>query len=541
MSSSPVPAAIGRDSVDTLLARVSTGDGPGGVVAVRHRGRLVVQRAFGLANLEQGSALRWNDRLPIGSITKQFTAALMLGLSDRQVLQLDDAVGRWLPELPSPLRAPTLHQLLNHTGGMRCHLDQWMFDGYTTLPAGDPWRRLLRQQSLNFDPGTASSYSNGGYVLLSLAIERATSMPFASALQRFLLAPVGLQASGLPSASPEPDAAVAQTYLRQGERWTSAPAMTVDRYGDGGMASTAGDLLRWAHYLQDSSASRRRLDRFVQRVDPGQPSRYGLGLISQHWRGHWVVQHAGGLPGANSVLLMLPDDELDVVVLLNRPGPAMSLGFGLADLALGDTLAPPLPEPRGSDHTDLLGTYRSEATGWVFAFEEDGGSLNLSLFGDRSVPLDGLRAADDQVLPLVADIGTGDTWFRVRERDEAGRVKELDYFDGICWRRAHRIERQSVDVRRMAAELAGTFASDEAGATLCFDLDSAGLLLRATGERGEGCYRAEAWTGDLLRFWPSQFPVSKMVRLEREHGRVKAVEVSTGRTRALRFVRISDA
>ncbi|MCA0243037.1 MAG: beta-lactamase family protein [Proteobacteria bacterium] len=541
MTPTPVPSPISRESVDALLARVATGDGPGGVVGALHRGRLIVRRAFGLSNLEQGIAVQWNSRLPIGSITKQFTAALVLDLVERRLLSLDDPVGRWLPQLAPPVQAPTLLQLLNHTGGMRCHLDQWMFDGYRTMPPGDPWHRLRRQQLLNFEPGTASSYSNGGYVLLSLAAERAASMPFARLLTRNLLGPLGLHATELPASRAASEHDVARTYRQHAEGWTSPPDMTDDRYGDGGMVSSAGDLLRWAVHLERAVAGRRLLDRFVPRVNAGEPSRYGFGLISQRWRDRWVVQHAGGLPGANSVLMMLPDEELHIVVLLNRPGPAVDLGYGLAERLLGDALAPPLPRPEACRHAGLLGVYRCEETGWVFGFEDDGGSLALGLFGDRSFPLDGLRPADDRVLPFVADIGTGDTWFRVRARDSAGQVAELDYFDGVAWHRALRFARQPVDLRQLAGELAGVFCSGEAGATMRFELRADGLAVQVRGEHGAGLYEAEVWTPDLVRFWPPRFPVSKMVRIERQDGRVTAVVVSTGRTRALRFDRDTAA
>lgn len=560
MNDAPVPALDA--ALRALLAPYDSAAAPGGVLAVSRHGRLLAQRAVGLAQVEAGMALQATTRLPIGSITKQFTCAALLLLADEGRLALDDSVGRWLPGLPSAQQAPTLRQAMTHTAGIRCYLDQWMFDGYRTLEAGVPWALQGRQQTANFAPGTASCYSNGGYLLLTRVVERAAGVPLGRFLHERVFAPLGLLATRLPASRWPLEIGVAQAYLRARHAdehgWRPAPAMTEELFGDGGMVSSAGDLLRWAQALREGFAGLS-----VQRL--GLAPGYGFGLITEHWRGRRVVQHAGGLPGANSALLMLPDDGLDIVALFNRPAPATELALKLAEAVLGDTLPPAPPAPRAAAHQAVQGRWLAPGTGWLFDLAElPDGALGLGLFGDAAFALEACAPQGARELPFHADVGTGEMRFRGSVDGEA-----LEYFDGVAWHAAQRLAGEPPDAARIAADCAGLrFRNDEVGATLQLALRSDGdeggvggvggdretavhrqqqqhpqrqqsqpLQLHVQGPHGNGRYAAEPIAPDLLRFWPPLFPAAKLLRLQRRGGAVTALVVSTGRTRATVFER----
>lgn len=530
----PIPAAL-----DELMAAWNRSDAPGGVLAVRHRGRLLAHCAAGLASIETGAVLQAGSSLPIGSITKQFTCAALLLLETDGVLGLDDPVGRWLPELPPVQQAPSLRQLMMHTGGVRCFLDQWMFDGYRTMTVGVPWMTQCRQRTANFLPGAGSSYSNGGYLLLTRVIERASGQTLGRFLQQRLFAPLGMFATALPG-SDTPLEPSGDTYMRTSDQgghsgWQPALAMSEERFGDGGMVSTAADLLRWAAYLRQSNGAV-RLERMAppSRVDDG--CRYGFGLISQSWRGRRLIQHAGGLPGANSALLMLPDDELDVVVLCNHSAPATDIALRAAEIALDEQLSPAFPPPLARDHARLSGHYLAQETGLLLGFTDMGGMLSLSLFGDAPFPLEGC-ATQGVDLPFRADVGTGDIRFRVPARDDGAQARAIEYFDGVCWYRAERIEAAQCDVGDFVAQVPQAFHSEDAAATMNFEDDSGQLVLCFRGEHGSGRYHADILSPDLVRFRSSQFPSSKLARLIRSGPEVMAVIVSTSRTRATIFTR----
>ncbi|MGS1120181.1 serine hydrolase domain-containing protein [Rhodanobacter sp. UC4436_H3] len=528
-------------ALDDLMAPWNRSDAPGGVLAISHRGKLWAHRAVGLANVETGTVLQAGSRFPIGSITKQFTCAALLLLEADGVLSLADLVGRWLPDLPPAQRAPNLHQLMTHSGGVRCYLDQWMFDGYRTMPLGTPWSVQSRQSTANFPPGEGSSYSNGGYLLLTRVVERASGLPLGRFLAERIFAPLGMFATSLPSPDGSREVGEINTYMRADKPtsttgWQLALAMTEERFGDGGMVSTAGDLLRWASYLRHS-AGPVRLERMAPPSGPNDGTGYGLGLIGQRWRGCRLIQHAGGLPGANSALLTLPDEALDIVVLFNCSAPATDIALRSAEIVLGEGLPPAPAHPDARNHGGLLGQYVARETGLLFGFSDVDGVLSLSLFGDAPFPLEG-RARQGAELPFWADVGTGDMRFRLSAHSmteaPAGAV---DYFDGKRWYRAERVEEMSCGIEEFLARVPCTFRCDEADAVLDFEERSGELVIRIRGQHGNGCYRADILSPDLVRFWPSQFPSSKLARLIRSGSGVASVVISTSRTRATTFTR----
>lgn len=520
--------------LDALFAPYNRSNEPGCTVAIARDGRPLYRRAFGMACLEQGIANQLSTQMPVGSVAKQFTCAALLHLEMEGCLSRHDRVGRWLPELPEAQRTPTLIQLMRHEGGARCYLDQWMFNGYRTLPAGMAWTIQQRQQALNFTPGSRSAYSNGGYLLLSMVIERASGLAFTEFVSRRLLEPAGMHASSFPATRTTATHDLATAYLpeRATAGWSVAPTMTEDALGDGGLIATADDLIRWADFLRRSNGAV-SLDTLQAPAEPWAPgpSDYRLGLIAQRWRGSRLVQHGGGLPGANSSLVMLPDHGIDLAILFNRSAPATTLALRALEVVLGNALeASPAP-PTVADYTGLVGSYFAPNDGLLFGFADEGGRLALTLFGDGPIALETCAAADAD-LPFWADVGAAQMRFR-RGFAPGG----IDYFDGKAWSKAERLSTAPSHVHTIEAAAEAEFASAEAAATIRISARDDALLVRVRGEIGNGDYRAEAIAPDLIRFWPSLFPAGKIARLIRSGATVSAIVVSTSRTRAITFTR----
>ena len=198
--------------LEDLVRDFSGANAPGLVVGISHAGIPIYRKGWGLASLEHGVANCPDTRLPIASATKQMTCAVVRRLETLGRLGIDDPVARWLPEHSEWLGEVTLRQLMNHTAGVRCYLDQSLYHGYARLPPGESDRLQARLTTSNFAPGTASLYSNGGYRLLSWVIERAaklerdTSVPFPSWPLEFsplvhAVAPVSARAADRPEAA----------------------------------------------------------------------------------------------------------------------------------------------------------------------------------------------------------------------------------------------------------------------------------------------------------------------------------------------------
>jgi CubicO group peptidase (beta-lactamase class C family) len=517
------------EKLEKLFAPFDRSDAPGCTVIIARDSEPIFRKAYGFAGIEQGLANRPTTVMPVGSIAKQFTCAALLLLEAEGVLALDEPVGRWLPELSIAQQAPTLKQLMQHRGGVRCYLDQWMMNGYRTLPAGLPWAIQARQQSLDFAPGSRSSYSNGGYLMLTKVIERASSLTFGGFVRRRLLAPAGMHATSFPERRTSALPGSATAYMKGDAGWTPALQMTEEGFGDGGLFSSADDLQRWARFLRRSTgpASLAHLAAPDEPWAPG-PADYRYGLIFQHWRGTILAQHAGGLPGANSAFIMAPDLGIDAIVLCNRAAPATGLALQALEIVANDALAESPTAPATTEFADLPGTYYAPDDGYLFALADQGGKLAVGLFGDKPFSLEACPA-NDGGLPFWADTGAAQLRFR-----RGSEPTSIDYFDGTQWTTACRVEFVPPAPETL---IAGPLHSANASASLSIEIDRGGLVVVINGEIGSARYQAEALAPDLLRFWPPLFPGGKIARLIRDEAGVGSIIVSTPRTRAITFTR----
>jgi CubicO group peptidase (beta-lactamase class C family) len=526
--------------LDALFAPFDRTDAPGCAVGVARRGELVYRAAFGMASIEHGVANTPATRMPVGSITKHFTAAAALRLSAQGKLNLDDPIGRWVPELTPQQRHPTLRQLLSHTGGLRCYIDHAVFDGFALMPPGRPATLQCRLTEVNFPAGEAMAYSNAGYLLLTWAIERAAGAPLEEVLREGILADAGLESTALLRWALPVQVGVASTYQRASERsgggWQHSVNLAEELFGDAGIVSTVDDLLRWAAWLRAATGPV-SLDTLAAgtALSNGQRSRYGLGLISKPWRGLQLIHHAGTLPGITAQFLTIREEELDVVVLFNRPGPAVDLSQKIVATLLQGRLEELPPPPAAAAFEPLLGQYVAPDTGVLFGFANLDGKLALSQFGGSPVALQARQPCADH-WPFGADVGNGDMLFRPCPRSSQGNI---EYLDCAGWHLARRITGAPMSPTEVLQAAPGTYRSDCAAATMQFSADNAALEVVMSGEFGIGHYPAASIGPDLVRFWAPGLAAGMLIRLEREAGRVERVVVSTPRTRRTTFQRVA--
>lgn len=562
--------------LDPLFASFHRNDAPGCIVGVSHRGELVYRDAFGMANIEHGVANTPATRMWVGSITKHFTCAAALRLAATGNLSLEDPIGRWVPELTAEQRHPTLRQLMSHTGGLRCYIDHAVFDGFALMPPGRPAALQCRLTEMNFPPGHGMAYSNAGYLLLTWAIERAAGAPLEDVLRDGIFAEAGLQSTALLRWAKPVQTGVATTYQRVPERagrgpaggsvgsrsagWQHSVDLAEELFGDAGVVSTVDDLLRWAAYLRKATGPV-SLDALAAPTNlaNGLQSRYGLGLITKPWRGLRLIHHAGTLPGVTAQFLTIREEELDVVVLFNRPGPAVDLSQKVVATLLEGRLEEPPPAPVAASYSALLGQYVSPDTGILFGLSDLDGKLALSQFGGSPVPLEA-RPSGAGHWPFATDVGSGDMLFRpARGASEArepaadgasvmDRVSatapmsapggDIEYFDRSGWHLARRIAGAPMSAAEVVQAAPERYWSDCAAATLRFVARDAALEVVIAGEFGVGHYPAASVGPDLVRFWSPGLAPGVLVRLEREDGVVERIVVSTPRTRATVFQRV---
>jgi len=345
------PAVAGNrpQAVDAAFAAWTRAT-PGCAVGVSENGRPVLEKAYGMADLEHDVANAAGTIFEAGSVSKQFTAAAVLLLVKDGRLGLDDPVQKYVPELRDYGAPLTIRHLLTHTSGLR---DWGSLAGVAGMPRGARTYThahvvdlLSRQAALNFTPGTAWSYSNSGYNLAAVIVTRITGMSFAEFSRTRVFEPLGLTHTSWRDdyARVVPGRAIA--YSPAGNRYRQdMPFENV--HGNGGLLTTVGDLLTWNEAFATGPMSGAALadqQWTVARLNDGRALHYGFGVFRGEYKGVPEVFHSGATAGYRAFLTYYPPARLSVAVLCNAGNAnATQLARAVSDLYLGDRLRPDAP------------------------------------------------------------------------------------------------------------------------------------------------------------------------------------------------------
>ena len=315
----PMSDADASLQVDALM-RSYAGVVPGASVLVLRDGEPVVRRSYGLADLEQGTAASPATNYRLASMTKQFTAAAILLLAEADQLKLDDPVRKWLPELPEATQRATIRHLLTHTGGLIDYED-FVADNDPQVHDADVLRLLATQNRTYFTAGSGYRYSNSGYALLALIVEKASGQRFAAFLRERIFSPLGMQASFAFEDGVSTVPSRAYGYSAGGDSWMRTDQSSTSAVlGDGGIYSSIDDLAKWDAALYDDRLLRResRELAFTPATHTDNPSiDYAFG-----WRvtGE-TLWHSGETRGFRNVIIRYPQRKLTVIMLTNRNDP----------------------------------------------------------------------------------------------------------------------------------------------------------------------------------------------------------------------------
>lgn len=290
-----------------------------GVVLVAKGGKILFEKGYGWANERQKKPNTVETEFRIASITKQFTAALILQLAEKGKINVKDKVSKYLPDYKKG-DSITIHNLLSHTSGLPTNLP-----GLTdpmNLASLDEKIAAIKACPLSSKPGTKFEYSNSNFILLASIAEKLSGKPYGELLKTQILDKAGMQHSGL-DANRRPGSNEAIGYARIDTRqWVAAPYRDMDAAsGAGGMYSTVGDLYLWDRALYTTnilSADAKR-----QMFTPNLRN-YGYGYNIVRTKGHKEYWHNGATNGFLSIISRYPDDDACIVVLMNdrqtKPG-----------------------------------------------------------------------------------------------------------------------------------------------------------------------------------------------------------------------------
>jgi CubicO group peptidase (beta-lactamase class C family) len=423
-------------AVDAIFARWTTAT-PGCSVGASVTGRVVVNKAYGMADLEHDVPNTPDTIFEAGSVSKQFTAAGVLLLAREGKLSLDDPVRKYVPELPDYGSPLLIRHMLMHMSGLR----DW---GGIEAIAG--WPRstrvythahvldiVSRQKSLNFTPGSQYSYSNTGYNLAAIIVTRVSGMPFAEFEKQRLFTPLGMTHTSWRDDFTRIVRSRAIAYAQQADGFhQQMPFENI--HGNGGLLTTVGDLLKWnenfvAPVVGDASfvAEQQRPGAF----NDGKPGSYALGLVVGTYRGAREVGHSGSTAGYRAHLVRYPDQGVSVAVLCNgSTGGATQYAHAVAELLMPGVFAPAPPaaaRPRAAAPPPRVTRTAEELAPFAGTYVSDEAETTLV-----AAVIDGalaLKRRPDTVMRLTptatTDVFTGSIGTITFRRDAGGRVIAL--------------------------------------------------------------------------------------------------------------------
>ena len=316
-----------------------------GTVVVADGDEVIYERGVGLADRSWGVANAPDTRFRIASLTKQFTAALVLQLVEAGDLDLDAAVTRVLPDYPAAQGdRVTVHHLLSQTSGIPEHLGLPGFDDMKRRPyAPDSFLAVFSGLPLDFEPGSRFAYSNSNYYLLGVLIEHVTGQPFAVALRERLLAPLGLADTGYDDGAAVIDR-MASGYTRVGSGYQHATYLDPSvPYAAGMMYSTARDLVAWTRALHrgEPFARAETLERMTTPVHDGYAYGLGVSMLPLGAAPVRAIGHSGGIFGFSTFLLYFPDADRTVAVVANTEDRTQPIALALAQILYGQEVEAP--------------------------------------------------------------------------------------------------------------------------------------------------------------------------------------------------------
>ena len=516
----------GADRAWEKVTKAYVAPGPGCAAAVSLSGEVVFEKAFGLADLEHNVPNTAQTIFESGSVAKQFTAAALVLLQDDGKLNLDDPVKKYIPELPDYGSPLTIRHLLNHTSGLR---DWGAVLGLTGAGRGErvisqdlALDVITHQRALDFKPGAEYSYSNSGYNLAAIIVERVSKQKFPAFVEECLFKPFGMKYSSWRDDYQRIVPGRAQGYSRQGNGpWRlNMPFMNV--YGNGGMLTTVGDWMKWNAML-DSQPLRSPLVSALETrgvLNDGRKIAYALGLTVATYKGMKDVSHGGATAGYQTFLTRYPDNKVSIGVMCNGTSPSAG---GIAE-NITDEIFGPYPEisktepPKVSEDElkKFVGIWRNEKTHSPSRFVFENGVSRWS--GARLTPMGGgqFTAGENQLKFTL---------------DKDGNPMSAQTVDSDGEVRRFVPEREWKPTPDDFASFKGDWFSEEAGATVTFAVEGEKAFIK----------QRPVTSLALQPLYKDHFGVQGYVIwfTRDKNGKVDGMHVGTSRMRDMPFVRVN--
>jgi D-aminopeptidase len=515
--------------IDTIFAELDQCHLPGAAVGIAIGGKPVYRKGFGLASMELPVTLSPTIRMAIASVSKQFTCLAYMLLCEEGKAGINDTVGKHFAELHPSTHEVTMRQLMGHLGGLRDVLDIcYQFSGTgKPISSADQLSFYRTIEDVNFAPGTAWNYSGGGYLMLTIAIERITGKPLHDVLRERIFEPIGMHDTALIRWDTEFVPNCATSHMTTMSGGFEKSYLGAEAGGGGGLVSSIDDMLRWLAHMDSpivGCADTWKAMKAPLRLANGTSTGYGLGIVTDNYRGAETLSHSGWNMGNNAHVLKMPSAGLDIVVILNRhEGMAPQLVRQILDACV-----PGLDTVKSTLATgSVTGFFRSPTTDRIIQLYAKNGQQIASIDGwDWEV-----ASAEDGVLRPVAKL----SFFQlaVTPRGDPERPASIRFSDF-----GNEDELISVPPGNGGGikQILGQYRSETAGTTVNIVEAETGLRLQTVGRFGSALYLLECLADGVWRAKSTTpMPWGGVLLFDENLG---AFRYTTGRIRALLFRRV---
>lgn len=346
-------AQVSEQAIDAIFSKFTNARDPGCAVLVIKDGQPVFRRGYGVTDLRTSQKIGPETNFRLASLTKQFTATSVMLLIHDGKLRYEDRLSDVFPDFPAYGKTITIRQLLNHTSGLVDYEDIMSNeyagisdDKIPQITDAGVLDLMKHESGTRFPPGTRWAYSNSGYVLLAMVVERRSGTSFGDFLRQRIFTPLGMSGTlaYVKGRNEVAHRAYGNTKTAEGWRETDQSS-TSATLGDGGVYTSLDDLAKWdaalnaytlltAKEMEPALTPARAANGDpLQELDGHVASLYGLGWFLDPYRGHRRYSHLGETAGFRNAIQRFPDDRLSVIVLSNRAEvDAPALAESVADL-----------------------------------------------------------------------------------------------------------------------------------------------------------------------------------------------------------------
>ncbi len=515
--------------VDAIFKAWDRPDSPGCALGVYRDGAITYSRGYGMADLERRVPITPHTIFDIGSTSKQFTAAAIVLLAQEGKLTLDDAVRKWIPELPDYGQLITIRHMLLHTSGIRDYIGLLTLAGARiddVTTADDALTIIARQKALNFEPGVERLYSNSGYFLLSVIVERAAKQTLQAFAKERIFKPLGMTRTHYLESYDDivPDRALAYAPRRGGLRLDMPRWLQV---GDGAVFTNVEELLQWDRNFYEPRVGGAKMVETLQQpgtLRNGRSFNYALGLGTGTYRGQRTISHGGAWGGYRAELVRFPSQRFSVAVLCNLASTDPSaLARRVADVYLEKVLSTDQAATSAAAATTIppavlqsyAGLYRNPATRERMTFTVSDSTLTVSgvTLQPRSKTVFGF---DGSPVTFAFEPAVDGRSARV--------TRQVDDRDPEVLEKVQPLKVEANEI----APLAGRYYSEELDTTWTLAVENGVLTIHRRGappQRAMPVVVDEFMAGGVT------------LRFVRADGRVTGMVLDLGRVRDLRFER----